>query len=400
MAPPGKPTRLAPRPKPAPWRAVKPTEGASRSRIANTTAATTDTLTISSRLGTRRGIITMATATARPSNKYLTTRVTSSVTDRSICFLYKEEDFLQIRKGFKLYKYINIIMAEEREEYLESDKEIPGQRYVALSFISPENVLANKDIHMFQAFLNDYEIQYKIKATEDFLMKQMRLVTDALSKAEDTIQEVVNKINNSTIAISDVDNTNEVFRKTRASLARDVAISLENHVKENMKDFKLTTIQEAYDSFMFKNRKKLEDEFFAKNNFRTTVRGLKVRGSFDTYEEAAHRAKTLQKLDPSFNVYVAQVGFWLPWDPSTNEIQNQEFAEDQLNTLMKNYKDNEIKKDEFFESQKREKLAGARIRAGNPVVGTPDAPVEIETPKNMFDEPDLAIARKKTLSSS
>lgn len=85
-APPGKPTRLAPRPNPAPWRAVKPTEGDSKSRMAKTKAATTDTEMISSKEGTRRGMIIIATATARPSSKYLITRVTSSVTDMSICF--------------------------------------------------------------------------------------------------------------------------------------------------------------------------------------------------------------------------------------------------------------------------------------------------------------------------
>ncbi len=290
-------------------------------------------------------------------------------------------------------------MAEDREEYLESDKEIPGQKYVALSFISPENVLEDKNIFLFQAFLNDYEIQYKIKATEEFLMKQMRVLTDTLSKTEDALQGLIGKINDSTIAASDVTDTTESLKKARADIGRDVANALESHVKENMKDFKTTTIQESYESFLFKNRKKLEDDFFAKNNFRTTVRGLKVRGSYDTYEEASHRAKTLQKLDPSFNVYVGQVGFWLPWDPSTTDIQKQEYAEDELNTLMKNYKENEAKKDEFFESQKRERLAGARVRNGNPLVGPTDKPVEIETPKNMFEEPDLAIARKKALNA-
>ena len=66
-----------------------------------------------------------------------------------------------------------------------------------------------------------------------------------------------------------------------------------------------------------------------------------------------------------------------------------------LNTLMKNYKDNESKKDEFFESQKRERQSGAKVRTNNPVVGPSDKPVEVELPTNMFSEPDLAIARKK-----
>ena len=284
-------------------------------------------------------------------------------------------------------------MSVEREEFLEADREIPGQKFVCLSFISPENVLANKDVYFFNAFLADYEVQYKIKAMENFLMKEMRRVTETLSRTEDALQNIVGKITDSSLTVDHISGAVADFKKTRLDLSRDTGVDLENFVKENMKDFKDTKIQEDFETFIFKNRKRLEAEFFEKNSFRTTVRGLKVRGTYDTYEEASHRAKTLQKLDPSFSVFVGQVGFWLPWDPQPSEIQNQEYAEDQLNTLMKNYKDNEVKKDEFFESQKRERLAGAKVRTGAPQVGPSDKPVEV--PQNMFEEPDLAIARKK-----
>ena len=35
------------------------------------------------------------------------------------------------------------------QDFLESDKQIRGQNYVCLSFISPENVLKNKEIFKF-----------------------------------------------------------------------------------------------------------------------------------------------------------------------------------------------------------------------------------------------------------
>ena len=38
---------------------------------------------------------------------------------------------------------------EKKEVYLEADKEIPGQHYVCLSFLSPNDVLKNKDIYFF-----------------------------------------------------------------------------------------------------------------------------------------------------------------------------------------------------------------------------------------------------------
>lgn len=292
-------------------------------------------------------------------------------------------------------------MSAEREEYLEADKEVPGQKYVCLSFISPENVLANKDLYFFNAFLKDFEVQYKIKAYEQFLMDEVKRVTDTLSKSEDALSNVLNKVADKTIEVCDISGATEMFKNARALLSTSVAESLETFVKTNMNEFKDTTIQENYETFLFKNRKKLEDEFFAKNNFRTTIRGLKIRGSYDTHEEATFRAKSLQKLDPSFNVYVGQVGFWLPWDPAPSDISKQEYAEDQLNTLMKSYKDNESKKDEFFEEQKRSRLQGANIRSGNVSVGPKDAPMEVAPPTGMFEgDADMFLARKKAAAAS
>jgi len=284
-------------------------------------------------------------------------------------------------------------MSEEREEYLEADKEIPGQKFVCLSFLSPENVLANKDLFFFNTFLKDYEVQYKVKATESFLMKEVKHVTDAFSKGEDLLAEIVSKINSNSVTLEDISGATALFKKTRAELAVNASDALEKFVKTNMNEIKDTTIQEDYESFLFKNRKKLDDDFFSQNNFRTTVRGLKIRGCYDTFDEASHRAKNLQKLDPSFNVFVGQVGFWLPWDPSATDISKQEYAEDQLNTLMKSYRDNESKKDEFFETQKRERLKGTKVRdAANTVIG-PAA--DSSAVKGMFEDGDLAISRKK-----
>ena len=38
------------------------------------------------------------------------------------------------------------------------------------------------------------------------------------------------------------------------------------------------------------------------------VRGLKIRGVYNTQEEANKRAEYLQKIDPNFHVFVGEVG--------------------------------------------------------------------------------------------
>jgi hypothetical protein len=126
-----------------------------------------------------------------------------------------------------------------------------------------------------------------------------------------------------------------------------------------MADFKESTIQEAYERFMVNNRQKLEDEFHKSVDFQTTLLGLKIRGVYATNEQAVARAKALHKKDPYFNVYVADVGEWLPWDPHPDEVQDGEYQNDQLNKLMQAYRENAAKRDAFYEEEKRQKMAEA-----------------------------------------
>jgi hypothetical protein len=302
-------------------------------------------------------------------------------------------------------------MSDSEQTWLEQDKEIPGQKYVCLSFLSPEKVLANKEVFFYSRFLENYEVEYKVSASEKFLMDQILQVTKAIAKVEDLVANSglagpsTTDVSGSPVDVSSSstvldakkwrDDALKVMQDTRAALSKDAADDLAQYVKKNMRDFKETKIQEAFENFMFKNRKKLEEEFFTKNEFRTSIRGLKVRGVYDTAAEAGARAKTLQKLDPFFNVYVGQMGFWLPWDPEPADVADQEYAEDQLNTLMKNYKQNESQKEALYEEQKRERMAGSKVAV--PKFG-PGSKEDNALPTDMFGgggEADLAIARKK-----
>ena len=41
------------------------------------------------------------------------------------------------------------------EDFLDEDTEIPGQRYVLLSFLSPEKVLDKKELYFFQKSISN-----------------------------------------------------------------------------------------------------------------------------------------------------------------------------------------------------------------------------------------------------
>ena len=282
-------------------------------------------------------------------------------------------------------------MAEQREDFLMEDADVPGQKFCLLSFLSPEKVLANKELFFFEKFLNSFELSFRVKTFETYLMSQVKSVNDKLNADADAADA------------KDLSGAAQTLRdaRVRVDLVMD---SLQKYYKDKQNDLTASKLKENFDDFMFSNKEKLEDEFFAKNEFRTSVRGLKVRGSYNSKEEAVARSKKLQRADPVHNIFVAEVGKWLPWDPAPADVPEQEYAEEQRTTLMKKYTENEEARDEF----ERENRATASKK--KPTVGTdgsaPDAVGPSELPSSATGGPeyhsmfggdgpaDLAIARK------
>lgn len=88
----------------------------------------------------------------------------------------------------------------------------------------------------------------------------------------------------------------------------------------------------------------------------TTLTGIKVRGVFEDYDEACKHAKKLQELDPAFGVFVGEVGKWLPFDPDPDSkfVKSSEYANEELNDIMKNYLINQEKAKIYHEKRKNE----------------------------------------------
>ena len=137
-----------------------------------------------------------------------------------------------------------------------------------------------------------------------------------------------------------------------------VAKFLQSVCKDKDMDFK--KVMDQYKDFTYKFNDELQKDFDEQNDFKTNIRGLKVRGTYTTKEEAENRAKKLQGIDSEFHVFVGQVGYWLPWDPCADKIEDESFINSQLNDMMEKYKENTINKDIFYEEQKREKVKAAR----------------------------------------
>jgi hypothetical protein len=259
------------------------------------------------------------------------------------------------------------------EDFLDEDVEIPGQRYVLLSFLSPEKVLEKKDQFFFKKFLEGYEVDWKLKNLEKFMVETVKHINDEL---DDRARELEKKDQFEQAAIC---------RKNRLNVD-DVMNKYSQFVQKNRADINKTKIAEAYEDFLFANKSKMETDFYAMNDFQTSMRGLKIRGVYGNTKEAELKAKKLQTKDKYHNIFIGEVGKWLPWDPQPHEVTEQEYAQDQLNTLMRKYKENEDNREKFFEE---------RSKNGKQVFGASTQGSATESFGGMFQgQGDLAVQRK------
>jgi hypothetical protein len=199
-----------------------------------------------------------------------------------------------------------MITTAERD-FLEQDPAIRNQNYVCLSFISPEEMLKKKEVYFFEQYIKIFS-----------------------KKANELLNEL-----------------ETVFPDNQHQLRM---------FRENF-DFVFdgAKLSESYNYYIMDREEELNKEFDTENDFKTSVRGIKVRGVYDTLVEAEHRSEQLRKLENNkFSIYIAEVGCWCPWYPNPDKIQSQNYADTELNTLMSKYEENLENKEQFYNDRKHE----------------------------------------------
>ena len=202
-------------------------------------------------------------------------------------------------------------------DLLDEDKPIAQQKYVCLSFVSPEKIIKKKEEYFFERFLDTYDLN------------------KTMSKFTQFINYVSYKYSI---------NSDELLKE------------YDSFVKSEQ--FKLSKeLPDDYKNFIDKNEDELEKNFSKENEFQTSVRGLKIRGVFPTQEEAELRCKMIRQVDPNHDVYVGPVGIWIPFHPEAYKTGKVEYLEKELNDLMHEKNKNEEKaKDEFDIRVKESKI--------------------------------------------
>lgn len=110
------------------------------------------------------------------------------------------------------------------------------------------------------------------------------------------------------------------------------------------------------DNILPYNQKFMCISFLSDPDNKITLCGIKVRGVFETYELACEHAKKIQSIDPYFNVFVGECGKWLAYDPNPESeyVKDSEYANEELNSMMKSYVENQEKAKLFHEQRKTE----------------------------------------------
>ena len=186
---------------------------------------------------------------------------------------------------------------KENPKYIDlcdEDPPISGQKFVCVSFISPENILKKREHFLFDEFVKQWDL------------------TKSMSKFFDFLNFLSYKYN---------------------LKIEDTSKDLNDFIKEEEENLRKSSIEDDYKNFVDKNEEKLNAEFQKNHSFQTSIRGLKVRGVFPTQEEAELKCKKLREMDPNFDIFVAPVGMWLPWHPDPYKTGEVNFMEEQLNEL-------------------------------------------------------------------
>ena len=200
-------------------------------------------------------------------------------------------------------------------DLLEEDKPIAGQKFVCISFVSPDKILKQKEVFFFQEFLKKWDFNKSMEKFVQFL--------------------------------------NFLSYKYKLTFD-DITKDFQEFVKEEHENLINSSMEDDYKSFLDQNEEELENSFNVKFNFQTSTRGLKVRGVYPTLEEAELRCKMLRELDPNHDVFVGPVGLWMPWDPEAYKTGRVEYMEDELNQLMHEKTKNESFAKSAFEQRVKE----------------------------------------------
>ena len=151
---------------------------------------------------------------------------------------------------------------------------LPSQTFGCYSFVSPEKIIKQKELFLFEKFVKQWNF------------------TKSVSQFSDFLQFMSFKYN------LKVENLMEDFKQ---------------FVQEEENMLKSQDVVGDFATFMEKNEDRLNDSFQKEHGFQTSVRGFVNIGNFPTSEEAEMYAKKIRESVPHHDILVGRNFVWTPY---------------------------------------------------------------------------------------
>jgi hypothetical protein len=197
-------------------------------------------------------------------------------------------------------------------DVLDEDPVVAGQKFVCMSFLSPEKLLKAREHFMFEQYLKTFSLRKSVEQMGGFL----------------------------------------AFVAYKHGLdAKKLNDSFEEYLQEEKSSLASLDVTDDYATFTEHHDERLAREFDEAHDFQTSVRSLKIRGSFGSQTEAENRAQALRRRDPNHNILVGSVGVWMPWDPEAYKTGRVEYLEGLQNRLMQEKQKSEVAAKEHFDQR-------------------------------------------------
>lgn len=93
------------------------------------------------------------------------------------------------------------------------------------------------------------------------------------------------------------------------------------------------------------------------------IHALKIRGVFETQEDANNHAKNLMRLDPHFDIYMVDLYRWLAIPPNRREVAEkcgEVYQEETLNDIIQDYKEQQRRVKMMYEERKQDMVQKAQ----------------------------------------
>ena len=239
-------------------------------------------------------------------------------------------------------------------DLLEEDKQISGQKFACLSFVSPEDIIKQREHFFFEEFLK----QWNYKKSMDVMLHFISFISYKYNMTFDKVNE-----------------------------------DFQDFVKNEHGELMKYNVNDDFKTFVDNNEERLDAEFGEQHEFQTSIRGIKVRGVFASQKEAEMRCKLLREVDPNHDVYVGPVGMWVPFHPDAYKTGRVEYMEETLNQLMAEKKKNEDNAKKEFDKRVKEAKEKAieenkknAEKSGSKLTQTLNSKGELVSVQNLLNE--------------